>query len=25
VILRTPGGVEELEILDVRYEALATG
>jgi transcription elongation factor GreB len=25
VTLRTPGGVEELEILEVRYEALATG
>lgn len=25
VTLRTPGGVEELEILRVRYEALATG
>jgi hypothetical protein len=23
--LNTPGGVEELEIVEVRYEALATG
>ena len=25
VLLRTPGGVEELEIIAVRYEPLATG
>jgi transcription elongation factor GreB len=25
VMLRTPGGVEELEVLAVRYEPLATG
>jgi transcription elongation factor GreB len=25
VTLRTPGGVEDLEVLEVRYEALATG
>ena len=25
VTLHTPGGVEEIEIVDVRYEPLATG
>ena len=25
VILKTPGGVEDLEILEVRYQPLATG